>query len=220
LTNAILDQIAKVTFGDIESLRKGYRALAAQAAAHQLGRDTITEPPEIRRYEVADWRKAVGRAFQEDAATPESRLDREGLARTLVRADLHGRNAERNTMIAIALAEEEVAGYARVDFIPPTCPLCRITISRGPVYSSAQAAGGEGNTYHGGCTCVQVLVLKGQENSWPGREIYLAEKQRYKDAKGNAAQYRKLVAQANKDAGPGVTKQAADQAAGIQKESD
>lgn len=220
LTNAILDQIAKVTFSDMESLRKGFRALAAQAAANQLGRDTVTDPPEIRRYEVADWRKAVGRAFHEETATPESRLDREGLARTLVRADLHGRNAERNTMIAIALAEEEVAGYARVDFVPPTCPLCRITISRGPVYSSEQAAGGEGNTYHGGCTCVQVLVLKGQEDSWPGRDQYLAEKKRYKDAKGNAAKYRKLVAQVNKDTEPGATKQAADKAAGIQKESD
>lgn len=221
LTKVILDQIAKVSFEDLVSLRRGYRVLAAQAASHQLGRDQVISLPAIREYVVQDWRKAVGRAFHEDAATPGALVDRAGVSRALVRADLHGRNAERNTMIAVALAEDEVAGWARVDWVSPTCPLCRITISRGPVYTSKQAAGGDGNVFHGGCTCVQVLVLRGQENSWPGRELYLAEKQRYKDAKGNAAQYRKLVAKANDDAGEtGVTKQVADKATGLnEKES-
>lgn len=220
ITKGLLDTIARATFSDVVKLRDGYRGLAAQAAANQLGRDAVTVPPAIRKYETKDWRKAVGRAFHEDALTPESVVDRPALARTLVRADLHGRNAERNTMIAIAVAEDEVIGWARVDPTPPTCPLCRITISRGPVYSSEEAAGGEGNTYHGGCTCTIVLVTRGKETSWPGYSQYQAEKQRYKDAKGSAKAYRKLVAQANKDAGPGETKQVADKAAGItEKES-
>lgn len=220
VTKALLDVIAKASFADVNTLRSGYRSLAAQAAANQLGRDTVSAPPDIRRYEVADWRKAVGRAFQEDAATPDTKVDRPAIARALVRADLHGRNAERNTMVAIAIAEDEVIGWARVDPTPPTCPLCRLTISRGPVYSSAEAAGGEGNTYHGGCTCTIVLVTAGSKTSWPGYEQYQAELRRYREAKGKPKAYRAAVAKANKDAGPGVTKQAADDAAGIQKESD
>lgn len=218
ITKGLLDAIARATFSDVVKLRDGYRGLAAQAAANQLGRNTISAPPDIRKYETTDWRKAVGRAFQEETATPETRVDRPAVARALIRADLHGRNAERNTMVAIAVEEDEVIGWARVDPTPPTCPLCRLTISRGPVYTSAQAAGGEGNTYHGGCTCTIVLVTTATKTSWPGYEQFQAERQRYKDAKGKPKEYRKLVAQANKVAGPGETKQVADKAAGIKKE--
>jgi hypothetical protein len=215
---ATLDAMAKATFDQVVKMRNDFVALAAQGYAAQMGMPSVPsvkELPPTRAYYLEDWRKAVGKAFHEYGDMPtDTVVDRANLSRTLVRADLHGRNAERNQMVAIAVHDEQIKGWARVDFVPPTCPLCRITISRGPVYTSEEAAGGDGNTYHGGCTCEVVLVRYGQEDSWPGRELYLAEQQRYKDA-GGAKAYRLAVAKANEPfAQDGATKKAADKAAG------
>lgn len=221
VTNSILAQMTSRSFRSVEQLRHEYRLLATRSFAYHLdiGIPPIDRVPKIRAYEMQDWAKAVNRSLQAEDEIPEGRtVTRQDVSRVLRRADLHGRNAERNTMVALSVESDEVIGWARVDPIPPTCPLCRLTISRGPVYSSAQAAGSDGNDYHTGCTC-EVVPVRSKE-SWPGREQYLKERQLYRQAKGSPKAYRALVKKANKDAGPGVTQKAADKLAGLkEKES-
>jgi len=221
VTSSILAQMTRRSFPSVESLRHEYRLLATRSFAYHMDIDIppVDSVPPIRAYEMQDWAKAVNRSLKAENEIPEGRtITRQDVSRVLRRADLHGRNAERNTMVALSVESEEVIGWARVDPIPPTCPLCRLTISRGPVYSSAQAAGSDGNDYHTGCTC-EVVPVRSKE-SWPGRDQYLKERQLYKEAKGNAKAYRALVKKANKDAGPGVTQTTADKLAGLnEKES-
>lgn len=208
----VIESIARATFPAVSAGRAEYQGFAvAGYRAFMRANDRVPiEPPPIRDYKAEDWRKAVERVAESHPV-----VGRKFAIAVSVRSDLHARNAERNQGVAFAVHDEQIAGWARIDRIPPTCPLCRLTISRGPVYSSADAAGGDTNTYHGGCTCEVVYVLKGQEDSWDGIEYYRAEVARYKAAtkgkRGPEVQraWRRAVATANKQAETGDTLRAA-----------
>lgn len=49
--------------------------------------------------------------------------------------------------------------YARMVMGATSCDFCLVLASRGPVYGSAETAGGEGNKYHDHCDCVPVPVV-------------------------------------------------------------
>lgn len=217
VTPELVSTIVTRTFPHVLTSRELYRRLAVTNYRERMADagHPLIDVPAVRQYTSDDWRKAVERA-----ADPEkgyTHITREVIERTAIRGDLHSRNAERNQTIAFAANDSNIVGWARVDLTPPTCPLCRLTISRGPVYSSSEAAGDDRNTYHGGCTCETVLVIKGQEDSWPGRDMFLAEKDRYKTAvKGKrgadrSRAYRAAVAAENKKVSDsqGTGKQAA-----------
>lgn len=213
-----MDKAARRTFAPVVDLRERYRHLAELAFVDQLPENpsprSNSDLPPLREYLEADWRKALAKAYGEDQEQATT-VDHTSFERALLKADLHGRNAERNQTVAIAVNDERVRGWARVDFIPGTCPLCRLTISRGPVYSSKSAAGGESNSYHTGCTCETVLVMQGQTD-WPGKSLYEAEKAFYKEHGRNAKAYRKAVREANKATSneSGVTKSTAETVVG------
>lgn len=174
--------IASAIFPLVQSGRRTSRQLArrvyvAQKSDWDPDRAPIDEPS-TRTYELENLAHALDEALTvNDAESVES----EDLERAANVADLHVRNAYRNQSLAYVHNDPDIVGWARVDPRPPTCELCRLLISRGPVFKSAKSAG-ERNKYHKGCTCIPQIVFEGQEESWPGREIYLAERRRYNDA--------------------------------------
>lgn len=218
VTSAALDAIAGRTFTHVAATREVYRQFAVSAYRELM--DQPIPPPPLRDYREQDWRAALDRvaALQKDGSYGYDSVSPEFMERTLKRADLHVRNAERNQMVAFAANDDQIAGWARIDRMPPTCPLCRLTISRGPVYSSAQAAGSEGNDFHVGCTCEIVLVRADQRNSWDGVESFKAEERFYINAvkgvtgtKARAKAYRDAVKKDNARFS-GATEKAAEQA--------
>ncbi|WJJ10390.1 hypothetical protein P9990_17615 [Prescottella equi] len=67
----------------------------------------------------------------------------------------------------------ERIGWARVLTGGENCPFCAMLASRGPVYTSKQAAlfvGVGVDAYHDNCDCEVVLVVEGRD--WVGREQY------------------------------------------------
>lgn len=223
VTALALDALTARTFPAVVAARSTYRNFAIASYL-----DAVPDPietPDLRPYEPEAWRAALDKVaqVQDDGSYGRESVDTEFVEATLIRADLHARAAERNQTIAFAVNDDQVAGWARIDPIPPTCPLCRITISRGPVYRSAEAAGGDGNTFHGGCTCEIVLVLKGQEDSWPGIHHYRRELAFYKkhakrsNGKSPAQAYRAAVNEENARA-TGETKRAANAVADDREE--
>lgn len=195
--------IARAVYPYVQSGRKTSRDLArlvyVQAKANWNSDASPIEEPRIRDYPIEALEKAVSDAM---AVNPTDRIEDADLERVAAAADSHVRNAYRNQSLAYVHNDNDIVGWARVDPYPPTCELCRLLISRGPVYKTARSAG-ERNKYHTGCTCVPQLVFKGQEDSWPGREIYLAERERYEKAtrglsgKDARRAWRKAVDRAN-----------------------
>lgn len=163
--------------GRSESEKLARRVYTLQKADWDRDRPPIADP-KIRAYEIGDLVAALVKDLEINDA-PE--IESEDLERIANSADLHTRNAYRNKELAYVHNDEDVVGWARVDPKPPTCEFCRLLISRGPVYKSAKSAEGR-NRYHKGCTCVPQIVFRGQENDWPGREMYEAELARYRKA--------------------------------------
>lgn len=198
--------IAAAIFPTLRNGRKASSRLArqvyvAQKAAWNRDRAPIAEP-EIRDYELELFVKAVVRDLEISGSSTVVSEDLERIANS---ADLHVRNAYRNTSLAYVHNDNDIRGWARIDPVPPTCEFCRLLISRGPVYKSEQSAGGR-HKYHKGCTCVPQIVFRGQENDWPGREMFLAERSRYRSAtkgkSGKAARkaWREAAEAANRSA--------------------
>lgn len=173
LAKAIFPEVVKSRGRQEDLARRVYEAAKADA-----GLPEPIKSPETREYTLEGLEKGIDEALKVSGNESLTARDLESVANT---ADMHSRNAFRNRMTAYSVNDDDVLGWARVDPVPPTCEFCRLLISRGPVYKTAKTAG-DRNRYHKGCTCVPQLVFRGQRNSWPGREMYLAELERYKQA--------------------------------------
>lgn len=147
--------------------------------------------PETREYAEEALSSGLERVISEDEV-----LSDEAAASAVLVADTHSRNAYRNTVMAYSRADPRIRGWARIDPKPPTCPFCRMLISRGPVYSTAESAG-ERNKFHRGDTCVPTLVFQGQEDSYDGVEQTRAAKALWEESEGNMKAFRKLVTEEN-----------------------
>lgn len=187
ITARLVNRLAKAIFPTVSSSRERSRKLAQavyEATKESLGTlgDPIDAPP-LRDYELSHLEQAVDKALKVSGNERISARDLESVAKV---ADMHSRNAYRNQTMAYAIHDEDILGWARVDPVPPTCEFCRLLISRGPVYTSVEKASNKlpsgQNRYHKGCTCIPQIVFRGQRDSWPGREMYLAELERYKNA--------------------------------------
>ena len=89
----------------------------------------------------------------------------------------HVEDGGRREIMALALDKNtEAVGWARYDPRPPSCAFCLTLISRGPVYNTAESAGGN-DQWHPHCTCKVVPVFDRQ--SWPGRNQYLSAQRVY-----------------------------------------
>lgn len=64
----------------------------------------------------------------------------------------------RDSIFRSAANDPVRTAIARVPSGATTCKFCVMLASRGAVYSSDRAAGGDGNTYHDKCDCVPTVV--------------------------------------------------------------
>lgn len=69
----------------------------------------------------------------------------------------------RDTITEAAAADPRKPRYARVPSGTETCAFCLMLASRGPVYASAQTAGGRMRKYHGKCDCVPTPLWDGDD---------------------------------------------------------
>lgn len=151
----------------------------------------------LNPYDFDDFVEAM-EPSKEDFLSPDTQLD--ALTTIANRAVKEVENGGRRTLIRAVESDLEAYGWARYDPRPPTCAFCTMLISRGPVYLSARSAGLKledkaasrrllaGWTpdldklmtkYHPGCTCAVIPVF--DDESWEGREQFLAAEQLWKD---------------------------------------
>lgn len=81
----------------------------------------------------------------------------------------HIRQSSRDAVWDTARFSHGQGLYARQLSGLENCAFCAMLASRGAVYVSKRAAGGEGNYYHPHCDCRPVLVRRGQK-SWEGAD--------------------------------------------------
>ena len=154
-------------------------------------------------YEPA-WLEEAVRPYKRDFAEPDTPPEKlTELAGTLAKQTLAG---GRRAIINGASNDPIVRGWARIEGGGESCAFCKTLISRGPVYSSANAAGflgtktdalqisgefqGTGDEsvfsddmmrrFHDNCDCLIVPVF--DRASWPGRDQYQKYLKEYNDA--------------------------------------
>lgn len=180
LSEETIGSIARAVLPFVLRTRKRSRNLALteiRASLKAADLPGYDDPPDLRDYDESPLVRAIVEITGDD---PEFTADHgDKVVETAIR---HSRNAGRNTMVQASLHHPDILGWARVDFTPPTCPICTLAISRGPVYKSARSAG-ERNKYHTGDTCSVVVVLRGQEDSYPGIEHTREALRLYKEAR-------------------------------------
>ena len=115
--------------------------------------------PETKR--VADRPVSVTESNRTDATVVSMVSKR--VERTAVR---HAQQAGREAVHDAADSAGNQIGWARVLSGAENCAWCAMLASRGPVYHSRQAAGGD-DPYHDNCDCFPVLVKRGE--SWIGQ---------------------------------------------------
>lgn len=80
----------------------------------------------------------------------------------LDRAGWEIKHAAGETVVGNTKSDPRKPKYARVPTGMETCAFCIMLAGRGFIYSSAKAAGGEGNHYHSNCDCA---IIQGYGNS-------------------------------------------------------
>lgn len=231
-TAEAIRQLAELSLPGVLAARERFRKLA-ELQHRELVSQPIARPP-LRDYGAEAWSAVLEKHLikesiestttldgREVTATEPEPVDEPDIEQVLVAADYQGREAERSQLIAYAMNDPEIIGWARVDHQPPTCAFCTMLISRGPVYSSAKTAG-DRNRFHLGCTCEVVLVTEATKSSYRGIEVTkdaaaLWEKaSKGRSGKSVPKAFRELVENRN-GTGPktrrGTTQRAADQAA-------
>ena len=128
-------------------------------------------------------------AGEHGADSLDAAFDR--LSGSLVR---HMRQYARSTVNESVRRSGGKVSYARMVMGATTCDFCLMLASRGPVYGSAETAGGEGNKYHDHCDCIPVPVVghwvvdsstqrgyrwEGQSPGYDFEELYATEYKPY-----------------------------------------
>lgn len=176
--------IAEALFPQVNSARQTAARAAQQYFAEAASLDNIQAAP-IREYAV----EALEAGLEPFIPDDNRPLTTKHIERAAAVASKHIEDAGRRQTIALVIDSDDVRGWARIDPRPPSCAFCLTLISRGPVYTSAQAAGrnsdGSMNQWHPGCTCKVVVVAN--LNSWEGRDQTLAAARIYREATKNGA---------------------------------
>lgn len=181
------------------------RAGNYQAAVRYLNGQGFTDIPPLREYPVQVLEKVVEDATADlvvdDKPVTEARRDdslvvedaQRSTAGTLSR---HAQAPARETVQTLADAAGADVGWARMLTGPSSCSFCAMLASRGPVYTSHDAAIGRGgnplNLYHsahlnktgklvgGNCDCIAVPVT--DYGTWEGRESHQALQNLWEDS--------------------------------------
>ena len=153
----------------------------------------IPVPTKQRRHDVylagydPDWFYEAMEPVRETFA--EKDADDASLRHAVQTAVKEVENGGRRTMREAVETDERAIGWARVQGGNESCAFCLTLISRGPVYKSAESAGGM-NQWHDNCDCKVVAVY--DRNNWTGRDAYLQAEQIWINAPGRNS-YQKMA---------------------------
>lgn len=148
------------SYGDAAALLGAdwYESLRDVPASAKSFRAVMAEPQPPAVSEVAV-RWGLGPLFSSDPNPAQALADLGGALQRLIL------QAGRDTIWDSARTDPVRTGIARVPTGLTTCKWCVMLASRGAVYSSELAAGGEGNRYHAHCDCVPTVVRS--ESDYP-----------------------------------------------------
>lgn len=157
--------------------RRASFALAVEFYLSQRAGHTDTAPPRIEPppYESSALDHALRRTVSTRLSRPESA--RAAISDAAGAVARHVEQAGRDSVIAAATLDR--ARWARVPTGRETCAFCWMLASRGPVYTSRQAAG-EMRTWHDRCDCQVVPVFN--RDAWDGREVFLTAQRLWRDS--------------------------------------
>lgn len=136
-----------------------------------VGKDPVPQVP-MNRFTEELWRNSIEKSIGEASHVTVTVTRDIGMS-----ADYWSRDAEWGQQVQLAGNDPRVGRIARIDREPPTCPLCTLMNSRGPVYTTESFL----RTLHIGDTCEPVFVLRG-ETTYPGMEHTAEALRRYKEA--------------------------------------
>lgn len=144
----------------IPQLINRYGLMAAAVAADWYEALTGTEAflPDSYNEKAfqASTRWALGPLFQKEVSEADRKTALQRLTAAAVR---HTRQHARNTIDGSVRRSGGKVRYARRVTGATTCDFCLMLASRGPVYGTAEDAGGASNQYHDDCDCVPVPVV-------------------------------------------------------------
>lgn len=170
ITDAVRAQLKSKTFPLVRRIR-GLASTLAYRDYTQLVDNPIPRAP-LNRFTENLWSNSVDKILQDEPYVTVSVT--EDLA---MRADFWARDAEWGQRVQLAKQDERVGRIARVDFQAPTCPLCTLMNSRGPVYTSESFL----RTLHDGDTCTAIFVPRGTTD-YAGQEHTAEALRRYDQA--------------------------------------
>lgn len=122
--------------------------LAAEWFESQIGVEAVLAPTVPANAANASMRWSLGSILKGDP--PQALADLAGVVDRMVK------QPARDTIARSSLKAK--IGWARVPSGAHTCAFCLLTASRGGVYTSREAAGGMGHSYHADCDCQTVPI--------------------------------------------------------------
>ena len=140
-------------YGDTAALLGAdwYDELRNVAPSAATFRAVMASPPATEQAAAAA-RWALGPLFVAEPNPVQVLANLSGAAQRLVL------QSGRDTVWDSARRDPVRSGVARVPTGALTCRFCTMLASRGAVYGSQLAAGGEGNRYHNECDCVPTVI--------------------------------------------------------------
>ncbi|MCU9996273.1 hypothetical protein FYZ44_05240 [Mobiluncus mulieris] len=195
ITGAEPDTVSRLVQELLPELIDRYGVMAGSMAADWYEELTGHEALVPNLYATEAWRASIRWALspmfvsEGGGQGAGSAFDR--LSGSLVR---HMRQYARSTVNESVRRSGGKVSYARMVMGATTCDFCLMLASRGPVYGSAETAGGEGNKYHDHCDCIPVPVAghwvvdsstqrgfrwEGQSPGYDFEELYATEYKPY-----------------------------------------
>lgn len=162
MKSALLDFFPELltAYGDTAALLGAdwYDELRNVAPSATSFRAVMANPPPAEQAQAAA-RWALGPLFTGEPNPVQVLANLAGATQRLVL------QSGRDTVWDSARRDPVRTAVARIPTGLVTCKFCTMLASRGAVYSSISAAGGEDNHYHNDCDCVPVVVRS--ENDYP-----------------------------------------------------
>ncbi|KAB5608405.1 hypothetical protein [Bifidobacterium jacchi] len=152
MRDALLDLVPAIArkYGDVGSVAAGewFEQMRAKWFKDQTDIDATYQPDDTAMRGTI--RRLAGHLWDEEDGTP---ADPDMMLRGLLaNMDKWVKAGGRETIERASRRDARKPRYARVPQ-GPTCGFCIMLASRGFVYSSAEAAGGDMNDYHNDCDC-------------------------------------------------------------------
>lgn len=173
VTPASIEVVRSTTQPIIATTREVVRDLVYRDYVQVIDRTNPVDPLELNRFTDELWRSSIEKAVEDHDRFDTAAFEQIGLS-----ADYWTRDAEWGQAVDVSKKDPRLGRIARVDPIPPTCPLCTLMNSRGPVYVSQESFA---RTLHTGDTCEPVFVPVGTDD-YPGKDHTDLARGRYERA--------------------------------------